>query len=81
MPTRFGGDDMGILLMILLLFLFFRFTGFLFRISGRILGAIFSLIGYAVIGMIIVSLLGMALFLPLILIIGITATIITAVMQ
>jgi hypothetical protein len=81
MPTRFGGDDMGILLMILLLFLFFRFTGFLFRISGRILGAIFSLIGYAVIGMIVVSLLGMAFFLPLIPLIGIAATIIAAVTQ
>jgi hypothetical protein len=72
---------MGILLMVLLLFLFFKFTGFIFRISGRILGAIFSLIGYAVIGLVAVSLLGMAFFLPLILLIGIAATIIAAVMQ
>lgn len=72
---------MGILLTILLLFLFFKFTGFLFRISGRVLGAIFSLIGYAVIGMIVVSLLGIVFFFPLILLIGIVATIIAAAMR
>lgn len=81
MPTRFGGDDMGILLTILLLFLFFKFTGFIFRISGRVLGAIFSLIGYAVIGMIVVSLLGMVFFFPLILLIGVAATFIAAAMR
>lgn len=81
MPTGLGGDDMGILLTILLLFLFFKFTGFLFRISGRVLGAIFSLIGYAVIGMIVVSLLGIVFFFPLILLIGIVATIIAAAMR
>jgi len=72
---------MGILLTILLLFLFFKFTGFLFRISGRVLGAVFSLIGYAVIGMIVVSLLGMVFFFPLILLIGIVAIIIAAAMR
>ena len=72
---------MGILLTILLLFLFFKFTGFLFRISGRVLGAIFSLIGYAVIGMIVVSLLGIVFFFPLILLIGIVAIIIAAAMR
>lgn len=71
---------MGILLTILFLFLFFKFTGFLFRISGRIIGTILSLVGYAVIGMIVISLLGIAFcILPLILLIGIGATVLAAI--
>jgi len=71
---------MGILLTILFLFLFFKFTGFLFRISGRIIGTILSLVGYAVIGMIVISLLGIAFrILPLILLIGIGATVFAAI--
>ena len=71
---------MGILMTILFLFLFFLFTGFLFRISGRIIGTILSLVGYAVIGMIVISLLGIAFrILPLILLIGIGATVFAAI--
>ena len=71
---------MGILLTILFLFLFFKFTGFLFRISGRIIGTILSLVGYAAIGMIVISLLGIAFcILPLILLIGIGATVFAAI--
>ena len=71
---------MGILLTILFLFLFFKFTGFLFRISGRIIGTILSLVGYAVIGMIVISLLGIAFrILPLILLIEIGATVFAAI--
>ena len=71
---------MGILLTILFLFLFFKFTGFLFRISGRIIGTILSLIGYAIIGMIVIFLLGIAFrILPLILLIGIGATVLAAI--
>lgn len=71
---------MGILLTILFLFLFFKFTGFLFRISGRIIGTILSLIGYAIIGMIVIFLLGIAFrILPLILLIGIGATVFAAI--
>ena len=71
---------MGILLTILFLFLFFKFTGFLFRISGRIIGTILSLVGYAAIGMIVIFLLGIAFrILPLILLIGIGATVFAAI--
>lgn len=51
---------MGILLTILSLYLFFMLTGLLFHIAGSIASAILSLIGYAVIGMIAISLFSLS---------------------
>ena len=71
---------MGILLTIISLYLFFMFTGFIFRIGGSIAGAILSLIGYAVIGMIAISLFSMTMYaLPLILLVGLGATAVRAI--
>ena len=71
---------MGILLTILSLYLFFMFTGLIFRIGGSIAGAILSLIGYAVIGMIAISLFSMTMYaLPLILLVGLGATVVRAI--
>ena len=71
---------MGILLTILLLYLFFMLTGFIFRIVGSIAGAILSLIGYAVIGMIAISLFSTTMYaLPLILLVGLGATVVRAI--
>ena len=70
---------MGILLLILCMVLFFKFIGFLFRITGEIIGGIFSLVGFAVIGVIAVAVLGITLrALPVILILGIIAIIFAA---
>jgi len=70
---------MGILLLILCMVLFFKFIGFLFRITGKIIGGIFSLLGFAIIGVIAIAFLGIALrLLPVILILGIIAIIIAA---
>ncbi|MCI6699662.1 MAG: hypothetical protein MR488_10965 [Lachnospiraceae bacterium] len=66
---------MGILLTILSLYLFFMLTGLLFRIAGSIAGAVLSLMGYAVIGMIAISLFSMTMYaLPLVLLVGLGAT-------
>lgn len=66
---------MGILFTILLVVLFFKLTGLFFRICGRILGIMFSLAGYALIGILAVAVLGIALnAMPLLLLIGIGAT-------
>jgi len=71
---------MGILLTILSLYLFFMLTGFIFRIVGSIAGAILSLIGYAVIGMIAISLFSTTMYaLPLILLVGLGATVVRAI--
>ena len=70
---------MGILLLILCMVLFFKFIGFLLRITGKIIGGIFSLVGFAVIGVIAVAVLGITLrALPVILILGIIAIIFAA---
>ena len=71
---------MGIFLTILSLYLFFMLTGLLFRIAGSIAGAVLSLIGYAVIGMIAISLFSMTLYaLPLVLLAGLGATAVRAI--
>lgn len=71
---------MGILLTILSLYLFFMLTGLLFHIAGSIASAILSLIGYAVIGMIAISLFSMTMYaLPLILLAGLGATAVRAI--
>ena len=55
-------------------------TGLLFRIAGSIAGAVLSLIGYAVIGMIAISLFSMTLYaLPLVLLAGLGATAVRAI--
>lgn len=69
-------------LFIVILFIvgLFKFTGFIFRIAGRLLGGILGIIGWLILGGIAVSLLGLAIYaLPVILIIGIIALIVAAV--
>lgn len=70
---------MGILLTIFCVILLFKLTGLFFRVCGKILGVIFSLIGYALIGMLMVTAFGIALrALPFLLLVGIGATAIAA---
>ena len=53
---------MGLLLFIFAMILFTKLMGFTLKITGKLLGAIFSLIGYLIIGSIAVSLLGVAFY-------------------
>jgi hypothetical protein len=65
---------MSILLTILFVVLFFRITGFLLGICGRILGGLLSLVGYTLIGLFAIAVLGLAFYtLPLVLLAGIGA--------
>ena len=75
-----GDNIMGILLTILSLYLFFMLSGFILCIGGSIAGAILSLIGYAVLGMIAISLFSLTMYaLPLILLVGLGATVVRAI--
>ena len=70
---------MSILFTIFFVILMFKLTGLFFRICGAILGAVFSFIGFAVIGMLLVAALGLAVnALPLFLLLGAGATAIAA---
>ena len=63
---------MEILALILMLFVLFKITGFFFHIAGKVLGCVFGIIGYVLIGVLYVAAFGMAIaFLPVILLIGI----------
>lgn len=53
---------MGLLVFIFTLILFTKLMGFTLKITGKLLGAVFSLIGYLVIGSIAISLLGVAFY-------------------
>ncbi len=59
------------LVIILVMYLLFKATGFMFGIMGKVFGGILGLIGYAILGVLAVSVFGLALFaIPIILVIG-----------
>lgn len=53
---------MGLLVFIFTLILFTKVMGFALKIAGRLLGVVFSLVGYLIIGSIAISLLGVAIY-------------------
>lgn len=66
----------SILILVGVLALAFKLTGWAFRICGKILGFIFSIIGYILIGVLGVSIIGTALIvIPLVLISAIIAVV------
>jgi hypothetical protein len=59
---------------IFLMVILFRMTGVLIHIAGGVLGFIFSLLGWVILGGLAVGLLGLAVyFLPVILVVGAVA--------
>ena len=63
---------MEIIILVLMMFVLFKVTGFLFSIVGKVLGLVFGIIGYVLIGVLSVAAFGMAIiFLPIIVILGI----------
>ena len=63
---------MEIIILVLMMFVLFKVTGFLFSIVGKVLGLVFGIIGYVLIGVLSVAAFGMTIvFLPLIVILGI----------
>ena len=63
---------MEIVIVILMMYVMFKVTGFLFSIMGKMLGIIFGIIGYVFLGVLSVAAFGMAMvFLPMIVVIGV----------
>lgn len=61
-----------LLVVIFLLWLFFTITGFAFRIAGKLFGFILDIIGYLILGVLVVSVLGFVVYaIPIFLLIGI----------
>ena len=59
-------------LTILALVILFRITGFVFKITSKLIGAIFSVIVFGVVAAIVVPVLGLALFMiPVALVFGV----------
>ena len=72
--TLFGGEIMilSTLLVIGILALMFKVTGWVFGLFGKLLGILFGGIGYILIGILAVGILGIAFFIvPIIVIVGI----------
>ncbi len=62
---------MIIILFILGLIVMFKATGFFLKLCGKLLGAMFSFAGYALIGSIVVGAIGLgALIIPIVMIAG-----------
>lgn len=67
---------MSFLFTLLLMVIFFKVTGFCLRIFGKLLGCIFGLFGYVLIGVLAITGLGLAVaFFPVIILVGIMAII------
>ena len=61
-----------LLVVIFVLWLFFTITGFAFRIAGKLFGFILDIIGYLILGVLAVSVLGFVVYaIPIFLLIGI----------
>lgn len=70
---------LSFLIVILVMVVLFKVTGFMFRIAGKLLGGILGIIGWLILGGLAISVFGLALFvLPIILIVGIVALIVAA---
>lgn len=64
------------LILVFMLFVLFKITGFLFSVVGKVLGCVFGIIGYVLLGVLYVAAFGMAIaFLPAIFLIGIVGII------
>lgn len=65
---------LSLLIMILIMAGLFKFTGLLFHIVGKVFGGILGIIGWLILGVIAVSILGLALYIvPIVLIVGVVA--------
>ncbi len=74
-----GGEMLSFLIVILVMVVLFKVTGFMFHIAGKLLGGILGIIGWLILGGLAISVFGLALFvLPIILIVGIVALIVAA---
>ena len=70
---------LSFLIVVLVMVVLFKVTGFMFRIAGKLLGGILGIIGWLILGGLAISVFGLALFvLPIILIVGIVALIVAA---
>lgn len=64
-------DMLAFLFVILLIWILFKVTGLMFHIAGHLLGAVFGIIGYLILGVLAVTALGLAFYvLPVLLLIG-----------
>lgn len=74
-----GGEMLSFLIVILVMVVLFKVTGFMFHIAGKLFGGILGIIGWLILGGLAISVFGLALFvLPIILIVGIVALIVAA---
>jgi hypothetical protein len=70
----------GFLLLILFVVAFFKITGLMFRVIGKVLGCLFGIFGWLFLAGLAVTVFGLAVFaIPVILIIGGVALIVAAV--
>ena len=70
---------LGWLFVILLVVAFFKITGFILHILGKVLGGILGIIGWLFLAGLAVTVFGLALFvIPLILIVGLISLIVAA---
>ncbi|MCC6094182.1 MAG: hypothetical protein LIV24_04035 [Eubacterium sp.] len=67
----------SLIIVILMVIALFKLTGFVFHIIGKLLGGIFGILGWLILGGLAVTVFGLAFFvLPIILIIGCIAVIV-----
>lgn len=73
-----GGDIMiGILITIGLIVLLFKICGFAIKLCGKILGSVFSVVGYLLVGVLGVLGFGLTIFIfPIVLVVAIIAIIV-----
>ena len=64
-------DIMGIIIIIAAMLILFKITAFILKIIGKVIGIVFGLVGYILLGVLAVFAFGMAMiFLPAIVVLG-----------
>ena len=54
-----GGEMLSLLIVILVMVVLFKVTGFMFHIAGKLLGGIFGIIGWLILGGLAISVFGL----------------------
>ena len=72
-------DIMGIIIIIAAMLILFKITAFILKIIGKVIGIVFGLVGYILLGVLAFFAFGMAMiFLPIIVVCGLGAVIVLA---
>ena len=61
---------LSLIMFIIFMVLLFKLTGFLFKVAGKLIGAVFSFVGWLILGALAISAFGLAIVIIPVILIG-----------